>query len=67
MSDRLHEICAWCWRAGQLTVLSEGSDPMAVLLAIEDHEVSHGICEWHRDEAKAQVATWKNSLVGGAK
>lgn len=63
--DSLHQICSWCWREGQLTVLN-GGDPMAVLLAVEDHEVSHGICSGHEAEQREQLEALKISLAGGA-
>lgn len=64
MTERPHEICAWCWKAGRLTVLSPGTSPEAALMAVEDHEVSHGICLACRDEQKAVVEAWKISLAG---
>lgn len=63
--DSLHQICSWCWREGQLTVLS-GGDPMAVLLAVEDGEASHGVCREHKDRLIAGLEPAKISLAGGA-
>ena len=60
-----HTICAWCWRDGQLTVLSEGTDPIAALLAVEDHEVSHGVCGGHSARILQEWQVRKHSLAGG--
>lgn len=62
--DRKHEICSWCWTEGQLTVLSEGTDPIAALRALEDGEVSHGICPGHKEQMRALIPE-KKLLVGG--
>ena len=66
MTEHPHEICSWCWTEGQLTVLSDGTDPIAALLALEDGEVSHGICPGHKEQMRALIPG-KNLLVGGAK
>jgi hypothetical protein len=55
-------ICAHCERDHVLTILTPGVTAERALHALEEGEVSHGICKPHEATSWAEIERWKAGL-----